>query len=308
MIRWLFLLMMLPSLLFCQDDDTLSVKFKSEDITLTAFISTDSIPQNDTLNLKLSVKIKGLSYQYDIQDPQLDYSNLRLIGSSSSNKSDGEYSYIEFSYFFTPINIGMAYIEPVNLGYLYRPDENTGNLRTERYSITVTEPLKLKDNSRLWYYIIAGIILIIGFLITLYFSKRKKEEEVVEEIPISLYEELSKEFNELKTSVDREDYPLLFHNLMKILDKYLVGKIDQRLLNCPKSRIQELLFEQGIRSNVIKSIIKSIELDNLVRFGKGKLDRDEVNQILNAYSALIDSTEIKSKEDDNGESSTSGNK
>ena len=53
----------------------------------------------------------------------------------------------------------------------------------------------------------------------------------------------------------------------------------------------------------MKGVRKGLELGQLVRFGRGKVDNEVLQEIILAYAALLESP----KEEGNGKSSTSGN-
>ncbi len=100
----------------------------------------------------------------------------------------------------------------------------------------------------------------------------------------------------------RGEYDTFFLILDRILSEYLEAKCGFSVVGSGIEDVEAALYSLGLSGVVVKGIKKGIELGRLVRFGKGKVDDEVVQEIMLAYAALFESP----KEADYGESGASG--
>ncbi len=116
-------------------------------------LSADSLAQNDTLIFTMRLRLTGNPDDYAIAEPGAPpVSNLNFIATSQANRTertDDETVLIkEYKFVFTPVSIGMAYINPLRIQYVYVPNGENRSLASSRMEIEVTEPVLPKKGVR----------------------------------------------------------------------------------------------------------------------------------------------------------------
>ncbi len=285
-----------------EPDTIVPMAIEEENITMEGFVPTDSIRMGDTLVFTLRVKIEGAPYLYDMEEPRLNLTNLKMVGSGSANRSEEGFSVVEYNFFLMPNTLGMAYIEPVKLDYTYKPQDKTGELTTSRFAITVLERIEKGTNRNTWIFIAAVVLVLIGGTLTWILYRTKKNEVPVEIERPSVEERLQKKLKAAEESASKGDYDQFFLITERILSEYLQEKSGLRIIGASIEDIESELYNMGFSSVVVKGIKKGIEQGRLVRFGKGKVDNEVLQEIMRSYAALLEG----SKEENYGESSTPG--
>jgi len=185
----LILLFVLSSTLCSQSADSLS---GLSSINLKTYTEQEEVPLNREVIYQVELSWDGPLNRLEIE--QIDEpltTNLKLRSSGSSNKfyqdAQGKpHSIKKITYYFTPVEIGMAYIDGVIVKYNDVQLGQKSSLMAQRLAVKVISPVDepggkmLKANSILW--LITVIFLgIVGYFTYRYFQRKSqaKEEEVL---------------------------------------------------------------------------------------------------------------------------------
>ena len=188
---------MLVTISFAQSDsDTLT-----SEIQLRTYIESENVPLNREAVYHIELRWQGDLSRYkifDILEPTV--TNLTTRGSGSSNKvrtaPDGSFiSVKEITYYFKPLEIGMAYIDGITIRYTDQLKERDESLISSRIGVKIIEPLPEPSDNGVFSNLLYGLIMLIvvGSMLYIYFRYRKKQKEIAE-----------KELSEIKETVEEK--------------------------------------------------------------------------------------------------------
>jgi len=262
-------------------------------IRLESNISSDSIHLDDTLTCTVKIIIEGDPNQYEIADFLPTTTNMKLVGSGSSNRSEAgggvTLAIREYIFKYAPQTIGMAYIDPVRVTYTYRPTSTQGDLQSSRFSITVLEPHKRRASLPWYAWLIAGLILLGGAVafVIVYKKKQRRTEEIVPETP-PVEEILLEELKEAENARRVGDYSKFFAQLERILARYLSEKHSLDIKGLSREEIQQALIELDYPERIVKGITETLRASEIVRFGKGSVSEEELESSILTLRALLE--------------------
>jgi len=246
-------------------------------IQLRTFLEQEKVPLNKEVVYQVELSWQGPLNRYHIQkigEPTV--SNLKLRGSGSSNRffvdSTGRpHSLKRITYYFTPVEIGMAYIDGVTIQY---EDTRLGqheSLLSQRVGVTITEPLPQPGQGMSAAKLVV-LSLVFLFLITLayfiwrYFKIRKEAQAEEDTAAVTLEENY---LNELKNTVqlgsasaDRQ-----FDALTALLFRYLKERLQlsgAALSAEIEQKIQTYLPDDDIAQK-LKTLLERSELSKFAR-------------------------------------------
>ena len=178
------------------------------DITLRTFIESESVPQNREVVYHIEMQWPGDLSKYkinEISEPQVV--NLTMRGSGSSNRvsidpAGNPLSIKRVTYYFRPIEMGMAYVEGTTIKYEHTASQNQETLISSRIGIKIIEPLPEpgdKGGGSILLIVIIGVAFsgLVGYFFYR-FKKRRQDEaaqavlpkkETIEERYLRLLEE-----------------------------------------------------------------------------------------------------------------------
>ncbi|MBN2543730.1 hypothetical protein JXI42_12765 [bacterium] len=280
-----------------------------EDLTIKAFVNKDSLPENDTLLLTVQVELIGNPdiYEFSEVEPP-EVSHLDLISSASRNRSEVKNGktlmYKEYLFYYNPISMGMAYINPVNLKYKHIPLDKTRTLQTSRIGIKVTEPLIPNDKSILPLIMLIVVAFTAGaaILIWVYFrNKKRKSIEVEESKPME--EELLTELKGTKKLLEAGDISDYFGSISQITRRYLREALGIEAMGIPTKELIGKLEELNVDDKLLDRTQRVLTVCDMVRFARHEatqLEKDDV--YMNLEMVLTES--LMNKSDENRKNET----
>jgi len=184
LLNFLFYLFLFASL-FSQSSQDTSVS----DISLRTFVENESIALNREVVYVVELSWQGELSRYRISeviDP--DVTNLIVRGSGSTNKvvtdSEGqEISTKRVTFYFKPIEMGMAYINGITVRYEDTLLEKKESLLASRIGVQIIEPIPESSSNGIFQYLIYFVITaFLGLAVYLFiiYNKRKKENALKE--------------------------------------------------------------------------------------------------------------------------------
>lgn len=261
-------------------------------IEIEGELSADSIPQNDTLEFTVRLIIRGNPDDYAISDPgNPPVANLKLLGTSQANRTEsgaqGMRLIKEYRYSFTPVSIGMAYINPLRIQYVYVPNGVSRKLASGRMEIKVTDPVLPKEPLKAWPFIIIGLVVvltIIGYFIWRNRSQRKLRE--TQEVIQTPEEIARKTMAEAKNSSGGNPEELI-SSLSRVFTIYVTDKYDIDARSLSDEKILEALEMKGIPPAVLKNLGKSLDLADKVRFAAMNANNGDADMVELGIESLI---------------------
>lgn len=256
-------------------------------IEVEGALSTDSLTQNDTLTFTMKLQLKGNPDDYAIAEPGIPpISNLNLIATSQTNRTErtGDETTLikEYKFVFTPVSIGMAYINPLRIQYVFVPNGENRSLASSRLEIEVTEPIIPKKGVDWIVIIIVLIIVATGAIIAYVLAKKNQTPEVVETEPDPPEKVARHRLANLKGDRD-SDIINYIDDVTRILYNYVYDRYTIDASRLSQNEIISALENKGIPPTTAKHIDNALDICDHVRFAGHKatsLDRDSIELAL----------------------------
>jgi hypothetical protein len=259
----------------------------SSAIELQTYLVKSKVPLNRNVEFHLELSWIGDMSRYQIiQIPQPVLTNLIMEGSGSANRleelGNGMYrSTKSITYKFSPVTLGMAYIDGLEVKYR---DQKTGNvdvLYSQRVSAEIIDPLP-DDSGNGFQAFIYVVLLVVFFGSVLYFLvlffKRRKQAKKVSEPEISLAEQYLKK---LSHDVDPKGTNLkgMTGQLSKLFREYLSKEYNIPMREASTKELVDHLQAAGIEEPNLKQLEELFEKLDLVKFAGGDLDPAEFSKM-----------------------------
>lgn len=269
------------------------------DILLRTFIESDNVPLNREVIYHVELRWQGDLNNYqikDVQEPVL--TNLTTRGSGSSNKvntlADGSVQSVKrITFYLTPIEIGMSYIDGIMIKYTDMASGNESNLISSRIGIKIIEPLPEPGSSPLPGLLLWGFVLLVlaaGFIyFFIRYQKRKEVErlraatEVVETVE-QKYLRLLRETIQFETDNVRES----LSDLSRLLTGYFTEKYNVPAGGISTNDLIEILQEKELPDETIARIKDFYPRADMVKFAAEKVDISEFHRLYDTVELVIE--------------------
>ena len=275
-------------------------------IQLKAYLDQDAVPQNGEVVYHLELSWNGELDRYhiaNIGDPVV--SNLKLRGSGSSNRyfideSGNPKSVKQINYYFTPNEMGMAYIDGVTIQYEDKVLNQKETLSAQRLGVKIIEPLP-DPNAGLDIGLIVILFFVFIFVIVLiyyvfrYLKQRKlnaKSEETGPQTPEEKYLEL---LGNIELSSDNRDETL--STITKLLNSFFSEKygISQ---SAGFDQVKTLLDKANITEHLQEKINNLYERDKLSKYAREQVAENELHLFFDTVEQLIKKIQEQPAEED----------
>jgi len=269
----------------CGQDNT--EKFLG-DVSIKIIANHYKIHLNDTLKVDIVLTATGDDInKLDIFElPIPEVTNLRIVGSGSSNSVSLNKTMKKYSYYLVPTSIGMAYIEPVKAGYTDKSTDKIYHLSTKRLSIEVVEPVNKEETSYTFAIILIFILAIIGIVTLIIIKNKMKRNEIIEtkenkksykEIALEDIENIKNEKINNKTKVERISNTVL---------KYLKSELNLPL-GMTSRQVVESLKKIKIKDTHLIDIQNFFDRCDLIKFSGAEVDLNQLNEILSIAKEIL---------------------
>lgn len=163
----------------------------------------------------------------------------------------------------TTINL---YTDPVPVNVSYSPPDSTNQLRDIKPIMDVT----IADYT--WYYIAGGLLLllIIGFLVWKYMTKRKQRPDAIFQSRLSPYEEAMqglKTLDQYKLG-DAVDVKIFHTRLTEIFKRYVGRKQNKDVANLTTGDLLIQVTENELSKEDISALATALRSSDAVKFAK----------------------------------------
>lgn len=268
-------------------------------ITLRTFVENESTPLNSEVVYNVRLSWLGELSRYKISqvlDP--DVTNLTLRGTGSSNKvttnQDGSLESIKIiTFYFKPVEMGMAYINGVTIRYEDTILEQKESLIASRIGVKIVDPLPTQSSSiNLQNIFIYAILTLFGvgilYFLWQYRKKRKQTEiaeleEVIETIE-QKYLRLLKETIHFSGNNIKEK----IHDLTHLLSGFFSERYDYSLSKMSTADLINYLENEQLPPNLLEKIKEYFTKTDLVRFAGEPVTEPEFHQLYDSVEWIIE--------------------
>ncbi len=267
----------------------------ASEIKLRTYLAQDEVPLNKEVVYYVELSWLGELSRYhvlEISDPVL--TNLKLRGSGSSNRfyvdqHNHPHSVKKITFYFTPLEMGMAYIDGITIKYEDTVTKQTGRLISERLPVKIVEPVNPPNNRLdLGKLLVIGLILLFVFVILFslarYFQKRKEpqEETALNLTPEETYLKTLKEAIRLTNAIPEKK----FQDLQKLFNRYLM----ERFGIPARSEFHEVkivLQAQGLDERLLEKLEDFFKRGELIKFAGEPLSESELHIFLDTVELIL---------------------
>ncbi|RLD14339.1 hypothetical protein DRI50_05560 [candidate division KSB1 bacterium] len=265
------------------------------EIQLRTYLAKDAVPLNKEVVYYVELSWQGELNRYhilDISDPVL--TNLKLRGSGSANrfyldKNKHPHSVKKITFYFTPLEMGMAYIDGITIKYEDTATNQTGRLISERLPVKILEPVDQPGKGLdLGKILIIGLVLlflfVVLFSIARYFQKTKDAAQPQEE-NLTPEETALKELRE-NIQLSRDLPEKKFEKLQQLFNSYLKERF-----GLPSGsefhEIKIILEANGIGDGLIQKLKDFFERGELVKFAGEPVSESELHIFLDTVELIL---------------------
>lgn len=288
-LRIIFILLT-GSYLLAQDSSAVQnsgqAAFEQSTIELRTHLPKQETPLNRSIEFQVSLTWIGDMSRYQIvQIPQPVLTNLLLEGSGSSNRLEdlggGQFRSIKtITFQLKPVEIGMAYIDGLQINYRDTKTEEMDVLFSQRLEVKVLDPLP--ESSGDMKGIVYVVLLIVFFGAVLYFLlmflRKRRAAQVVETPEISRAEMVLKE---LSQNVDPKGTNLseMTLRMSKIFREYLSGEFGVSTTESNTEKIIERLTDSGVEDAQLMKLRELFQKLDMIKFAGGAVNPPEFSNM-----------------------------
>lgn len=272
------------------------------EIKLRAYLQKDQIPLNEEVVYNVELSWLGDVGRYrvlEISDPVL--TNLKLRGSGSANRfftdeNNQPHAVKTITFYFTPLEIGMAYIDGITIKYLDNKTNQTGRLISQRIGVKITEPVahgdgKISSGKLILFFFIAVFLIFLIYSLKRYFEQ-KKQQEILAEPQKTVEEETLEELrNQMRSSKLMPEQK--FNQLLELLKGYFKKRFELPTTSA-FFEIRLVLEKTGVSAEVINKLEQLFERAELVKFAGEPVSESELHFFIDTMELLLN--ELNKKE------------
>lgn len=296
MIRFLLLLSIAVFSQTFNGSDTLNAPASQPSaIELKTYLKQSAVPLNRSVEFQVELSWIGDMSRYQIISiPQPVLTNLVMEGSGSANRLDelggGKYrSAKSITYKLSPLAIGMAYIDGLEIKYRDQKTGEVESLYSQRVSVKIVDPLPDDSASAyegLVYKILLGIFtLSVLYFLVLFFKRRKKaKNEDVPEVPLAeqYLQKLSRDID--PHAANPREMAL---QLSGIFREYLSKEYNISARETNIDKIVNHLAATGVKETELPKLRALFEKLEVVKFAGGEIDPAEFSSIYGAVENFL---------------------
>ncbi len=267
----------------------------SAQITLRTYLEQDDVALNREVVYQVELSWEGDLQRYHIlrvSEPAL--TNLKLRGSGSSNRfyvdENGlPRSVKKISYYFTPLDMGMAYIDGINVQYEDKNTQESQSLSAQRLGVKIVEPVDEPgldaDTGTVLIITLAILFLfVLAYFLAKYFRLRKQEQENI--LPQKTLEEHFLEELSTQQKAENGEAQQMFEKTTHLLKKYFSEKY-QLPQNVQLVEVRPHLEQAGIDSAALDKLDEMYQRSELSKFAGEKISESEFHLFLDTAEMIL---------------------
>ncbi len=286
----LFFLLVIVSLSRAQTADS-----TTSEIQLRTYLEKEPVPLNQEVVFHVELSWQGELNRYrvlKIGDPVL--TNLKLRGSGSANRffldeNNQPHSIKKITFYFTPLEMGMAYIDGITIQYQDMVSGQTGRLISPRIGLKIEEPVSTPGQDVQWGKMLVFALVILFLLLVAYsvfrYFQQKNQQQMLEEPAITVEEEFLQRIKEQvrqPSSIPEKK----FNGLLEILRQYL-----RKRFELPPGadfyEIKIVLEKAGISADTVSKLEQLFQRAELVKFAGEPVNESELYFFIDSVELLL---------------------
>jgi hypothetical protein len=269
--------------------------YTDTNIQLKTYLDKDKVPQNNEVVYHVDLSWKGELDRYQISnigDPVV--SNLKLRGSGSSNRffvddAGNPKSVKQVNFYFTPIEMGMAYIDGITIQYEDKILNQKETLSAQRLGVKIIEPLPDPTAGPDIGFIVIISIVIIFIIVVIYFvirfiKQRKLNAQAEDDIPKTIEEKYLELLDGIELSSENRNETL--SSITKLLNSYFSEKYELSG-SAGFDQIKPELVSLNINEDLQEKVNNLFERDKLTKFAREQVAENELHLFFDTVEQLI---------------------
>jgi len=264
-------------------------------IMLHTYLEQNDVPQNKEVVYHVELSWEGDLQRYHISQistPVL--TNLTLRGSGSANRfyTDDQgkpHSLKRISYYLTPIDMGMAYIDGITVQYEDKNTQQKESLSAQRLGVKIIEGVPEPGAGVSMEKVLLIILLLLFLSITAYslwkYFKIRQQEQEEAEPERSLEDKFLEELGDLKKE-NGNGITDGFHTLMHIVRRYFSEKFD---LNPAAgfNEINVILEEKNVSADLLQKLERLYQQGELSQFAGESISDSDFHLFTDTVELLL---------------------
>lgn len=294
----LVLMLLLSAVAPCQTNDSLavsaSIPHDTVAVELKTYVESSKVPLNRRVVFVVELSWTGELGRYHLLPiPQPVLTNLMIEGSGSANRLEelpgGQYRSIRsFTYRLSPVALGMAYIDGLEIRYQDPGTGEVNSLVSQRVSVQVIDPIP--DSSDKFppfiYLLLLGVFFgAIAYFLIRYFKTRKAAAGAPER-EVSLAEQYLKI---LAHDVDPRGTNLreMTLEMARIFREYLSKQYNIPTREASAGEVVDHLRSAGVNEEALRRVDEALRKWDLVRFAGGDIDPAEFSNLYGVVESFL---------------------
>jgi hypothetical protein len=265
-------------------------------IELKTYVEDDEVPANREVVYHVELSWLGPLSQFEIDDiDEPVTTNLNLRSSGSSNKffldpGGKPHSVRRITFYFTPVEMGMAYIDGVIIHYRDKKVGQESSLMAQRLGVKVINPVPdhknrvLSSETVLWLVTIL-FLGVVGFFVIRYMQRRTKRQPVYESEHKTLEEKYMELLHETIHSSGESPAENL-NELVRLLNSYLAERSD-RQESGDFTVFKNLADQAALDQDLIRKIKNLYDRSELTKFAGESLTQSDFHLFYDSVEQLL---------------------
>jgi hypothetical protein len=308
MINRVTLLLVLFSIFGLWAQDSIP-EYADANIQLKTYLDNDQVPQNREVVYHVELSWTGELDRYQISnigDPVV--SNLKLRGSGSSNRffideTGNPKSIKQVNFYFTPIEMGMAYIDGITIQYEDKILSQKETLSAQRLGVKVIEPLQDPNAGLDIGFVVIIAVVILFVIVVIYFvirflQQRKLNAQAENDKPKTIEEKYIELLDSIELSAENRNET--FSSITKLLSSYFIEKYELSG-SVDYNQIKEKMTGYNISDDLQQKIYNLYERDKLSKFAREQVAENELHLFFDTVEQLIKQIQKNESEKDNNQ-------
>lgn len=274
--------------------DADSVSVPVPEIVLNTYLEKGTAALNETILFHVEMSWVGKMSRYQITEiPQPILTNLMMKGSGSTNRLEtlpggGFRSHKIITYQFRPVEMGMAYIDGIEVRYIDMVTKESDVLRSQRVSVEITEALP-EDTGGVSAVIYIVLLTVFGATV-LYFViqyLRRRKQSRVEAAPQVCNAE--KYLEKIAQDIDPKGTNLgeMVVRLSRLFREFLVAEFELQATATASQDLLEGLKQKNLPDEQIDRLNELFQKLDVIKFGGGEVDPAEFSMIYGTIEAFL---------------------
>lgn len=285
--------------------DTTAVSADVSSIQLKTFVEQEQVPQNREVVYHVELSWTGPLNRFEISDiNEPATTNLSLRSSGSSNKfyQDEEgnpHSVRRITYYFTPVEMGMAYIDGVIIDYRDKQAGQESSLLAQRLGVKIVNPIRegneLLPASTVFLWIVTALFLVIvGFFLFRYMQRRNKDQQEDSEAEKTCEQKYLDLLHETIHSAGDSTADGL-NALVRLLNSYLAERSGEEVSG-GFDTFQRFAEDVSLAQELVRKINTMYERSERTRFAGESLTQSDFHLFYDSVELLLKQMEERGSE------------